>query len=273
MNTTHLPITYHLNQAYILTWTCAALMTGISLAGICLPNVIYPTDDLRLSFMSNDVVNLIVGLPFLLGSAISAKRGSFSGLLIWPGALLFIIYNYIAYAFAFSAPFMPQSILYLIPIVLSIYTIYLLLVRMDVAAIQNRLIGKVSDRLCAGVLIGLGGLFFLRCVLQLIGILAGQTVLSRPEIGVQIADLLITPLWIIGGILLWRKKAYGYATSAGLLFQASMLFIALLLYFLLLPILTEAPFPLADFLVILFAGLICFITAGLFMRGVFRKLI
>jgi hypothetical protein len=86
-----------------------------------------------------------------------------------------------------------------------------------------------------------------------------------------VADLLTTPFWIIGGILLWRKLSLGYVTGAGLLFQASMLFIGLLVFFILQPLLTAVPFPVEDFAVIFGMGLICFIPFGLFARGIIKK--
>jgi hypothetical protein len=53
-----------------------------------------------------------------------------------------------------------------------------------------------------------------------------------------------------------------------LLFQASMLFIGLLLYFILQPLLYPVSFPLSDFVVILAMGLVCFFPFGLFVRGI-----
>ena len=79
---------------------------------------------------------------------------------------------------------------------------------------------------------------------------------------------MITLAWVIGGVLLWRHKEFGYVTGLGLLFQASMLFIGLIIFLLLQPFLTTAPFVLADVVVIFIMGLICFIPFALFVRGV-----
>jgi hypothetical protein len=82
---------------------------------------------------------------------------------------------------------------------------------------------------------------------------------------------LITPAWVIGGILLWQHKELGYVTGLGLLFQASMLFIALIIFLLLQPILTKTRFALADIILILIMGLICFVPFALFVRSVLSK--
>ncbi|MBN2386434.1 MAG: hypothetical protein JXB85_05400 [Anaerolineales bacterium] len=68
-------------------------------------------------------------------------------------------------------------------------------------------------------------------------------------------------------MILWRRQAFGYVTGAGLLFQASMLFVGLLVFFILQPLGANVPFRLEDFVVMLVWGLICFVPFGLFLRG------
>lgn len=70
-----------------------------------------------------------------------------------------------------------------------------------------------------------------------------------PEPGVLVADLLTTPAWVVGGLLLWRRQAFGYVSGAGLLFQASMLFAGLLVFFILQPFVADVSFPVEDFVV------------------------
>jgi hypothetical protein len=57
-------------------------------------------------------------------------------------------------------------------------------------------------------------------------------------------------------------------TGLGLLFQASMLFIGLIIILLFRPVLTTAPFSLVDVVVTFILGLISFVPFGLFIRGV-----
>lgn len=269
MNTSTLPVTRNLSQSYTLSLIVALLMAGVSLAGLLLQSSLYPTEALRRSFISNDVVNLFIGLPILLGSMWLTWRGKLVGLLFWPGALFYVLYNYIAYTVAM--PFSLQFVPYLALVALSVYMIIGLFSRMDVATIQQRLSGAVPERFAGGVLIGFGALFLLRGIGQILGSLTGQAALTGPELPVLVADLLTTPAWVIGGIMLWRRQAFGYVTGAGLLFQASMLFVGLLAFFVLQPFLTATPFPVEDFVVIFFMSLICFIPFALFARGVISK--
>ena len=59
--------------------------------------------------------------------------------------------------------------------------------------------------------------------------------------------------------------------GTGLLFQASMLFIGLIMILLLQPLLTGAAFILTDIVVTFIMGLVCFIPFVLFVRGVVRS--
>lgn len=92
-----LPLRGSLTNAFILSSIVAIITTAVSIAGVIYQETIYPTAELRESFVPNDAVNLLVGMPFLLGSMWLARNGRLTGLLLWPGALLYGIYNYVAY--------------------------------------------------------------------------------------------------------------------------------------------------------------------------------
>lgn len=243
----------------------AALMSAASVAGLLLPGYIYPTQALRQSFMSNDVVNLLLGLPILLGSLALSKRGKLIGLLFWPGALLYILYNSLAYALA--QPLTWQFGFYLVLVLLCAVSVYRLFTSLDRVAIQQELIEKVPARLSAVILVGFGLLFFVMRAGVVLQALGKQEQISA-ETAVAVADLIMTPLWVIGGISLWQRRPLGYASGLAFLFQGAMLFLGLLVFFLLQPFLAGVTFPVEDFVVILVMGLIFFVPFGLYVRGV-----
>jgi len=255
----------NLSGIYVSSIIVAVLMTISSIAGLISRETIYPTEELVQSFVPNDVVNLFIGLPILLGSMWLTRRGKLIGPLFWMGALFFVFYNYIGYIFA--VPLTWGFIFYLSLTVMSVYTFISLVISIDDESVSQRLKGAVPEKFAGGVLTGLGLLFILR----VIGVLAGAVVkgsdLPEIEIAVNVADLFITPAWVIGGIQLWRRQAFGYVTGLGLLFQGSMLFIALIIFLLLQPLLTNAPFAAVDAIVVFLMGLICFIPFGLFIHG------
>ncbi len=255
--------------AYVLSYLVALLMIVASLAGLLFSAALYSTAELRQAFVANDVVNLFIGLPLLFGAMALARRDKLAGLLFWPGALFYVIYNAIAYAVAM--PWTVQFVGYVAQVVLSGYATIRLLTSIDAVAVRQQLASAVPEKFAGGVLAGLGGLFCLRTVAQIGGALAGQQAVAGTEMAVLVADLVCTPLWIVGGIWLWRKQALGYVSGAGLLFQASMLFVGLLVFFLLQPWLAGVPFPVEDFVVILVMGMVCFVPLGLFTRGVLAK--
>lgn len=265
----HLPIRHRLGLVVAASLGIALLVAGGSMAGLLFPDAIYPTPELKRSFVANDVVNLLIGVPILLGSMALARRGKLIGLLLWPGALLYVIYNAIAYVVALPVGW--AFVLNLVLLALAIYTLAGLLASIDGTQVQGRLAGAVPERIGGGVLMGLGVLFLLREVGVLAGAITGGDGLPRPELAVLVADTLIISAWIIGGALLWRCQELGYVTGTGLLFQASMLFIGLIIFLLLQSMLTDAAFGLVDVLVVLVIGLVCFVPCVLFVRGGVRS--
>jgi len=260
-----LPVKSDLTLIYILSFLIAILMAVASIIGLIYRTIIYPTDDLFRTFVPNDIVNLFIGLPIMFGSMWLARRGKLIGLLSWPGALFFVLYNYFVYTFAM--PLNAVFLLHLILVMMSIYTLISLVARIDKKAVQLRLSGAVAERVAGGILVGFGLLFFLQVIVVIVTALNTQTPIPETELAVHISDFLIAPALAIGGFLLWQRKEFGYVIGLGLLFQASMLFIGLIIFLLLQPLLTSAPFVLADVVVIFIMGLVCFIPFALFMRG------
>ena len=264
-----LPIKHNLKLIYILSFIIAILMAVASVAGILFRTIIYPTDELLGTFVSNDVVNLVIGLPITLGSMWLARRGKLIGLLFWSGALFFVLYNYLIYVLAM--PFNLVFLLHLTLVTLSVYAIIGLVASINGQSVQMRLAGAVHERIVGGVLIGMGLLFLLQVVGVMVIALANTTPITGTELAVHISDFLISPALVIGGVLLWRHKEFGYVSSLGLLFQVSMLFIGLIIFVIIQPFLTPTPFVLIDVIVIFIMGLICFIPFILFVRGVVTK--
>ena len=264
-----IPIKRGLRFPYTNSFIIAVLMTVSSVAGLLLRDQVYPSEELTLAFIPNDIVNLVIGLPILLVSMWLTSRGKLLGLLFWPGALFYVLYNYLIYVFA-----MPLNVAFLLNLILvtiSTYALVDLLARIDGTAIQQKLSNAVPERLAGGVLIGLGLLFLLRVLGIFIGALINQTPVPETEMALNISDFLISPAVIIGGFLLWQRKGFGYVTGLGLLFQQSMLFIGLIAVLALQPFIIEVPLALVDVIVVFIMGLVCFVPFVLFARGVVKR--
>jgi len=262
----NLPIKRNLTLVYILSFIIASLMAVASIGGILFRSMIYPTDDLLGTFIPNDVVNLLIGLPIILGSIFLAMRRKLVGLLFWPGALFFVLYNYMIYVLAM--PFNLAFLLHLTLVTLSVYTIIILVASIDGKIIQQRLVGAVHERIVGGILVVMGFLFLLQVVGVMVNSLANQIPITETELALHVSDFLISPALIIGGMLLWQHKEFGYVSGLGLLFQASMLFIGLIVFLIIRSFLTSTPFLLVDVSAVFILGLICFIPLILFVRGI-----
>jgi hypothetical protein len=261
-----LPITRKPSLAYALSFLVAFLMAVASVAGLLYPAQLYPTEELRQAFVPNDVVNLVIGLPILFGSMWLARRGKLTGLLFWPGALFYVLYNSVVYAF--GLPLNLGFLLSLVLLTLSAYTMIGLVASVDGKRVRAQLTGVVPERLAGGILTGLGAMFSLRVIAVLVQALVSQTPIAEAERALHVADLVISPALVVGGVLLWRREPLGYVAGMGLLFQASMLFIGLIAVLLLQPLLTAAPFLPVDTIIVFVIGLVCFVPFALFLRGV-----
>lgn len=265
----NLPVTKGLRPAYASSLMAAVMIAALSLAGVFSQQAIYPTVELRRTFVANDVVNLVIGLPILLAAMGLARRGRLVGLLLWPGALLYALYNYLVFLLA-----MPFNFVYLAGVMLyalGVYAVARLFTAVDREAVRARLSGAVFERFGGGVLVLLSGLFLLMAAGEAAQIAAGRVPLVRTELALHITDIIFALAWIVGGLLLWRKRALGYAAGLGLLFQFSMLFVGLLVFMALQPYLTGEAYPVGDFIFIVVMGVICAVPGVLFGRGVLTR--
>ena len=259
----------NLKMIYILSLSIGCLFAFTSVSGILFGNSIYPTEELFNNFISNDFVNLLIGLPIILVSIVFTLKGKLIGLLLLPGSLLFVVYNYLIYILAM--PLNWVSLFYLILIGSSVYAIIKLFTLINGEKIQQQLTGVVYEKSSGAILVGLGLLFMFQAAGAMIDPFINNIQITGLDLAVHISDLAISPFLVIGGILLWRKKAFGYVSGLGLLFQTSMLFIGLIMFLIIEPFLTKTPFLLVDVIVVSIMGLVSFIPLILFSRGVITK--
>src|SRR5690349_24647551 len=125
----------------------ALVVTVVSVAGLLDGPRLYPSLDTQSLplFVGQDVLNLLVGLPLLLGALWLVRRGALSGLLLWPGALFYVLYDYGYYVL--GAPFNLFFLAYLALMTLSAYTLIGILRSTDARAVRDRLADCVPHRL------------------------------------------------------------------------------------------------------------------------------
>lgn len=261
-----LPITRDLTLAYVFSLVVALIMTTASTIGIIYRSVIYPTEEMSMVFVSNDMLNLVLGLPILLGSMWLARRGNLIGLLCWPGALFFVLYIYTAYLL--GIPLNALFLLYLILVTLSVYTIIGIVTSIDGDAVYQRLTGVVPVRTAGGILAGIAILFAVYQIVNIITALINQRPVDSIELAQWIDDLAVgSPALLVGGFLMLRRKTLGYVAGMGLLLLCSILFLGVIPYMVVQPLLSDSPIDVIGILIVLVIGSVSFIPFALFVRG------
>jgi hypothetical protein len=265
-----LPVTRSLTLAYANSLIIALLVAIASVAGLLYGTSLYPTEEMLLIKLPTDLFTLVLGLPLLLGSMWLARRGKLLGLLCWPGALLYMLYIYVAYAI--GVPFNVLFLAYVVLVALSAYTTIGLVASIDAVAVRGRLAGAVSERLAGGILAGLAVLFSLMNLADIVSALTSPTPDVLLVFPVWIADFAVmAPAWLIGGLLLWQRKPLGYVAGAGLLLLGSMLFVGAIFALAFPAFYTASPVDVTGIVFILVVGLICFVPFALFARGIVKS--
>jgi len=266
-----LPVKHDLTLAYLVSLVIAVLMTVASVAGLAFGSAeLYGVESgLVQVSRGGDAANLVVGLPVLLSSMWLARRGHLIGLLLWPGALFYVLYTYALYLV--GAPFSALFLAYVGLVTLSAYTTIGIVASIDGEAVRQRLT-FAPVRIVGGALIGLAVLAYAALTFVVMATLAnpsGGDPLLRPQ---WIIDYTVgTPVLLIGGVLLWRRTGLGYVTAGGLLFVSGVNGVAFAVSGLLEALITASPVDLAVIAVHLAISAISFVILVLFLHGAARR--
>jgi hypothetical protein len=267
-----LPIKRDLMLPYLVSLVIALIMAVVSIAGLLYGTGIYPGLEAKMLplFVGQDALNLVVGLPMLLGSMWLARSGSLIGLLLWPGALFYVLYDYGYYVL--GAPFNAFFLSYLALITLSGYTIIWIIASIDGEMVRERLVGTVPNKLVGGFLAALALLFTALWTLMTISALSSSTPLDPIAHVVVIMDLTVQlPALLVCGVLLWRREPVAYLIAAGLLLQAGLYLIGLSVITVLQEVVTAAPLDLVAVGPGIVVGAVSLALISPFWRGAAKR--
>ena len=165
---------------------------------------------------ANDLVTLALGLPLLAISFWLSLRGSLRGRLLMTGTLGFILYTYIT--MCFGAAYNTLFLIYVALFSLSLFAFILSMTSFDLKTLPSHF----SDKLPRGWIAGL--LFFAAAFLSLawLGRIAATfapnsipVLENTTSMFIQAMDLgLIVPLCVMSGVLLLRRRAWGYLLAS-----------------------------------------------------------
>lgn len=263
-NRSGLPVNRRAEHLMSFAAVVGILMTGLSIIGLGFANRLYPTEEFIQSFMTNDIINLIVGAPVLIATILLVRSGKITGLLLLPGSMLYVIYNSLAYVF--GRPFDLYSVGHLVLVLICAYGIFYVLSSLAHEEIHDKLFAAIPAKFSGWVLTGFGVLFFFRAVGMFASSLVQSTAIPVSEVGVLVADMILSVLLVAGGVMLLRKKDMGTAVGLGLLYATSMLFVGLIVLLIIQAVMNGSGFPVVDILVVALMGTVCFIPFIRYLR-------
>jgi hypothetical protein len=211
-------------MAFRLSAIFAAIMATQAALGLLLPGQYRDTAWIRSTWFGNDAVTLLVGVPLLVTALVLDRRGAVLGRLLRLGALAFGVYNYAFYLLGAALNvFFP---LYVLAVLLAAVALAFTVMDTDVARAPDWFHPATPVRRIGGYLVAVA------CGLAAVwlGFWAAYAFLGRPAPGgpevfrlVAALDLtLMVPALAAGGVLLWRRRAWGYVLAAIAGLQASV---------------------------------------------------
>ena len=167
-------------------------------------------------FFGQDAVNLVVGLPMLVGAMRLARRGSLAGLLLWMGTLFHVAYSHAFYVLgARSASLLPVSVAV---VSMSMYALIDLLVDVDADAVKAAFGARAPARLVGGFL-ATAAVLFVSLRNADIAVAITSAPVSR-LIGALDGVITLATLFC-SGVLLWRRRPWGFVLAGILLPRAA----------------------------------------------------
>jgi hypothetical protein len=207
----------------------AALMVVQALLGLLASGAYRDVAWIKATWFGNDLVTLVIAVPLFLGAVRSASRGSTRARLIWLGVLGYSAYNYAYYVL--GAALNVFFAIYVLTFVVSAASLIVGLAGTDAPAVAERFSTETPVRRIGGyyvfVATGLSAVW--------LGAWAAYAFAGRPtpvetEAFHLVAALdmtLMVPALVTGGVLLWRRRPWGYVVAAVAGIQASLYLLVL----------------------------------------------
>lgn len=219
--------------AYILSIIIALLAAIASAGGLFVDGLYRDNALVTTAFQGNDVVTLFIAVPLLLAAMFMTMRGSQRAQLVWLGLLMYMLYNYVFYLYGTS--FNVLFLIYVALLTLSIYALIFGLATLDVQELAQRFRSRTPARWISGFMMFfaalLGGLWIAQSLRFVATGQVPQDVVQtdHPTAVVYATDLtLLMPALVLGAVLLWRRRAWGYVVSSIMMIKATTYSLALI---------------------------------------------
>lgn len=214
-----MPIKRNIGPAYASSLLTSLVLAGASVAGLVRGSEgLYDAGSPLVQVSrGGDAANLALGVPVLLACMWLVRRGFLVGLLLWPGALLYVLYASALYLV--GAPYSWLFFGEVALVTLSAWTLIGIVASLDLAEVRRRLTAAPA-RLLGGALVLLALLAYAGLIATAAAALGTTEPAMRPQ---WVVDFAIgTPVLLIGGALLWGHQSLGYAAAPGLLLVSAL---------------------------------------------------
>lgn len=196
-----------------------AIATGGELLG---DDLLHDTPYCVAQAIGQDFITLTVALPVLVIGAIFAGRGSERARLVWLGALIYVVYTYVIYAF--HVRFNPLFLVYVALLGCSLYALIGGLATTDFQGVKARFTQRTPVKAVSIFLAMMSAVFYLLWLSETVpALVAGEVPQSvtdngTPTSAVHVLDMAwILPAMALAAVWLWRKRAIGYTLAGALL--------------------------------------------------------
>lgn len=216
-----------MKKARILSALAGVLALAASAGGLLIARL-YRADTLWASsqMRGNDLVTLTVAVPLLFAALAFAARGSARARLAWLGSLAYLAYNYAFYLF--GAAFNEFFLIYVGVFALSSGALVLGLAAVDASAVAGLFRPRTPVRWIGGYMMFVALFLGINWTSRVMGFLATgripQDILNSglPTAIVYAIDLsLLVPALAVVGVLLWKRRPWGYVLGTVLMVKSA----------------------------------------------------
>jgi hypothetical protein len=205
-----------------LSGALAVVAAAAMAATIFVPGVLRGLPAMNGSARGTALVLLVVTIPTLVLAMLFAARGSLAAALIWIGALAHVLYNSVL--FLFATPFNSLFPLYVAMFSLALFSVILIVRRVDAEDLRARFSARLPVRAIAAyvlLIVVLNAIAWLKGVVP--GLLSSGTPSFLDGTGLTTSPTYIEdlafwlPLMAVAAVWLWRRLAWGYLVVGSML--------------------------------------------------------
>lgn len=203
----------------LITFAVLVLVSIAAAGGLLWSGLYQDNPFVSAIWQGNDVVTLLVALPLLAYALIGTLNGSRKANLIRLGMLDTLFYAYTFYLF--SAAFNTFFLVYSLLVTFSLLGLILGLMDLDLAAVKELFSDKTPVRWIGGyqIFVGLGlSVVYLLQISAFIFSGKVPAIIAKTDHITHIVPALdmtfVIPWLLLGGILIWQRKAWGYVISS-----------------------------------------------------------